>query len=41
MISLNSIDKFFLYPSTVDLRKGINNLGYICAQINKNDGLLN
>ena len=29
----NSIDKIYLYPGYVDLRKGMNNLGYLAAQI--------
>lgn len=39
MIDLNSIDKIYLYPGTVDLRKGMNTLGYMASQINKEDGL--
>lgn len=39
MIDLNDIDKIYLYPGTVDLRKGMNTLGYMASQINKEDGL--
>lgn len=39
MIDLNSIDKIYLYPGHVDLRKGMNSSGYLAAQIYKNDGL--
>jgi hypothetical protein len=28
MIDLNDVDKINLYPGTVDLRKGMNTLGY-------------
>lgn len=33
MIDLNEIDKIYLYPGTVDLRKGMNTLGYMASQI--------
>ena len=39
MIDLNSIDRIYLYPGHVDLRKGMNTLGYLAAQIYKDDGL--
>ena len=39
MVDLNGIDKIYLYPGTVDLRKGMNTLGYMASQINKEDGL--
>ena len=39
MIDLNNIDKIYLYPGYVDRRKGMNNLGYLAAQIYKEAGL--
>lgn len=39
MIDLDEIDKIYLYPGSVDLRKGMNTLGYMASQINKEDGL--
>ena len=33
----NSIDKIYLYPGYVDLRKGMNNSGYLAAQIYNED----
>lgn len=39
MIDLNKVDKIFLYPGYVDLRKGVNILGYMAAEIYREDEL--
>ena len=39
MVDLNGIDRIYLYPGAVDLRKGMNTLGYMASRINKEDGL--
>lgn len=39
MIDLNNVDKIYIYPGYVDLRKGAQILGYMAAEIYKNDAL--
>lgn len=39
MIDLNEIDKIYLYPGSVDLRKGMVLLGYMADTICADDGI--